>query len=101
MKSKFTLHETPHVLMVSTYASIVPILGVGRPLYYVLPTSAKYVHGQTQSHGMRVAISDSWGTEVGFGPAIVGVGMRHVAGAGAARGNADIGNGNTWVTTGN
>ncbi|KAI6140316.1 Dbl homology domain-containing protein [Pisolithus tinctorius] len=50
--------------------------------------------------GIRVAVSDSRGTEVGLGPAIVGVGMGHVAGAGTPRGSADVGNGNIWVATG-
>ncbi|KAI6140294.1 hypothetical protein BKA82DRAFT_152056, partial [Pisolithus tinctorius] len=50
--------------------------------------------------GIRVAVSDSRGTEVGFGPAIVGVRMGHVAGARTPRGSADVGNGNIWVATG-
>ncbi|KIO13852.1 hypothetical protein M404DRAFT_18112 [Pisolithus tinctorius Marx 270] len=50
--------------------------------------------------GIRVAVSDSRGAEVGFGPAVVGVRMGHVAGAGTPRGSADVGNGSIWVTTG-
>ncbi|KIN98752.1 hypothetical protein M404DRAFT_827915 [Pisolithus tinctorius Marx 270] len=91
-----------------TCAFIVPTLGAGRLSYYVLQTSGEaraWTEAIAQAaakarEGIRVAVSDSRGTEVGLGPAIVGVGMGHVAGAGTPRGSADVGNGNIWVATG-
>ncbi|KAI6109108.1 Dbl homology domain-containing protein [Pisolithus thermaeus] len=48
--------------------------------------------------GIRMAVGDSRDTKLGLCPAIVGVGMGHVAGAGTPRASADVGVGCNGVT---